>query len=65
MPDIKDAVEGLNTCGRKLPCHLCPYQKHRADEKCRDMLFQDCCRAIFGDDAPIIWAMSKEWRETL
>ena len=55
MPDIKDAVEGLNTCGRKLPCHLCPYQEHRSDGKCRDMLYADCGSAIYNDgsDAPI------------
>ena len=51
MPDIKDAVEGLNTCGRKLPCHLCPYQEHRSDGKCRDMLYADCGSAIYNAKA--------------
>ena len=55
MPDIKETVEGLNNCGRKLPCRLCPYREHRSDGKCRDMLYADCGAAIYSDgsDAPI------------
>ena len=55
MSNIMATVEALNVCGRNLPCRLCPYQEHRADNKCRDMLYADCAKAIYNDgsDAPI------------
>ncbi len=51
--DIRATVDALNACGRHFPCRLCPYQEHRANLKCRDLLLIDCARVIFDDDTPL------------